>query len=457
MNASGISLRNGAPWVFGFINAIFGIVLFYDTSYFAHFKTFLLIFSFVTLLIFVNYFSYSFIFQLRLIFLSTIGYYAGIVKFIDPNLVFASFGISIQTFDIGVKMYGMTSISLMGSAIGFNMIRIRSKSRKFIANSVKIQWPIIFYLSGIFVAIVSYLSAKSYGNTIWEAAYASGSGEGQLLGNLQSLGAILLGINVLAAIKLNLSRYLLLSFIISIYFLFFGIFLRGGRLEFLSGLLVLYIGVPAAFGNIRAVKYYSYLVLIILAIFMEFWGHLRAVWSSAETETMLEGYLRMFDTGVFFAGTISGISSAFANVVDMIEKNVISYRFGVPYLEYFLRTPPEFLYPDRPKDLSSIFEDYGYISIGGFFEIAEAYLSFGLLGVFMIPLLISYLLAKIYSKAITGSLFFYIQLLAFLSVFMRGAWYQTFAYYKAFITGLIIYMAIVILIKLLNNLKPSLK
>jgi hypothetical protein len=179
---------------------------------------------------------------------------------------------------------------------------------------------------------------------------------------------------------------------------------------------------------------------------MEFWGYLRAIWTSADTETMLEGYIRMFETGVFFAGTISGISSAFANVVDMIETNVINYKFGVPYLEYFLRTPPEFLYPDRPKDLSSIFEDYGYISIGGFFEIAEAYLNFGLIGVFIIPFAISYLIAKMYKKAISGSLFYYIQLLAFLSVFMRGAWYQTFAYYKACITGLIVYLSMVILI-----------
>jgi hypothetical protein len=244
--------------------------------------------------------------------------------------------------------------------------------------------------------------------------------------------------------------------LVCIYFLFYGIYFRGGRLEFLSGLLVLYIGIPAAFGNLKIVKYYHYLALIFLAIFMEFWGYLRAIWTSADTETMLEGYIRMFETGVFFAGTISGISSAFANVVDMIETNVINYKFGVPYLEYFLRTPPEFLYPDRPKDLSSIFEEYGYISIGGFFEISEAYLNFGLVGVFIIPLAISYLIAKMYKKAISGSLFFYIQLLAFLSVFMRGAWYQTFAYYKASITGLILYVIMMILIKLFNYLRPSL-
>ena len=150
----------------------------------------------------------------------------------------------------------------------------------------------------------------------------------------------------------------------------------------------------------------------------------------------------MLDGGVLFMGTISGIASAFANVLHMLQNDVIDWQWGITYLEYILRTPPEFLYPDRPRDLSAIFARFGYVSIGGFPELAEAYLSFGLLGVWVVPGLITYMFVRIEDKAKAGSILYYILLLAILSVFMRGAWYQTFAYYKAMVTGLVIYMGL---------------
>ena len=451
-----IKVRNCIVWFVGIVNALAGLLVCIDSDYFAQAKTILLFLSLVSLILYVNYFADFFIYQLRLIFLATIGYYAGLTKSIDPDMAFMDFGISVHTFSVGVQMYGMTSIALLGAAIGFAMIRTTNRPKNLPILLTPMPWLSIFWVSGFLSLIVGYLSAKSYGPTIWEGGYAS-SGEGQLLGNLQSIGVVVITMNVLAAVALKKYSFYILSFIACVYFLGFGILFRGGRLEFLAGLLALFVGIPAATGKRPKVPHYFYAILVGFAVFMEFWGYLRAAWTSKESETMLEGYVRMFESGILFVGTISGIASSFANVVHMIDTKVIDFQLGIPYSEYFLRTPPEFLYPDRPKDLSAIFDSYGYISIGGFFELAEAYLSFGLLGVFFVPMLISYVMAYVYKRAIAGSLFFYLQLLAMLSVFMRGAWYQSFAYYKAIYTGMIIFLVVVLMKKFVRNLRQSIQ
>jgi hypothetical protein len=447
-------------WIVGLSNAIAGVFLCLDPGQFPAAKGTFLLLSFTALTLYVHYFSHAFLYQLRMIFLAVIGYYAGIVKFIDSDLSFTHFGIPIQTLEVGVKMYGMTSIALFGAAIGFSLVNLKPRGSKKAASvaSLDIPWRGIYWFTGPCIILIGYLSARSYGPVVWKGTYASEEAGGQLLGNLQSMGVILLGLNVLASIKMAKFRYSAFSFFLGVYFLLWGIFFRGGRLEFLAGLLAIFVGIPAAFGKRKRVSLFFYLWLVAGAVSMEFWGYLRSsLSSSSERETMWAGYVRMYESGVFFAGTISGIASSYANIIDMVDKKVVEFQFGIPYLEYLLRTPPEFLYPGRPKDLAFIFDTHGYISIGGFFEIGEAYLSFGLFGVFLVPLLISYIMGTVYKRAIKGSLFFYIQLLALISVFMRGAWYQTFAYYKAMVTGTVIYFGVILVTDLLKSFKNAVR
>jgi hypothetical protein len=63
--------------------------------------------------------------------------------------------------------------------------------------------------------------------------------------------------------------------------------------------------------------------------------------------------------------------------------------------------------------------------------------------VLLVPFAISFVIAKIYSKALIGVNILYIfALSSILSVWLRGSWYQTFAFFKSFITGLIMYLLI---------------
>lgn len=438
-------------WPLTTANAIFGIILFYYPKIFLDIAGALLFSSVIGLILGVKYLRFDFIAQLRLLFMAAIGYYAAIAKYINPEMLFMDFGGGIQTLEIGVKMYALTSIAILGSLVGFAIAKQRQRQVQRALLTYRIHAPSLFWVTFFLIILVGFLSAKSYGPAIWISSYASGDAEGQLLGNLQSTGVILLGLNLFAALKLRRKfNYIAFGFA-AFYFLIWGILIRGGRLEFLSGVLVIFVALPLLHGRIRTVPMKFYIYLLLFAILMEYVGYLRYALVDGFSETLLEGYIRMFDSGVFFLGTISGIASAYANVLHMIEAEVVNLKFGLPYIEYLLRTPPEFLYPGRPRDLSSIFEQYGYISIGGFFELAEAYLSFGIVGVFLIPLFISWLFSRIHFKAAQGSLLNYVLILGIISVFMRGAWYQTFAYYKSIVTAFIIYIMVILICRIFEK------
>lgn len=422
-------------------NITFGILLyFFPLAY----QTFgIPIFTLATLgLIWnIHVFKEDFLAQLRLMFLAAIGYYAAFTKLLGAHIGFLHFGLGIQTFEIGVQMFSLTLIAMFGSQMGYVLTPLRSeKLNTLLVDSNVLTSPkILHILTFLLILIIGWLSSQSYGPPIWQAAYASGEGQGQILGNLQSMGVILIGLNFLFAKKIDSKFFWFLTWIGIFELLIWGILIRGGRLEFLSGFLTIFIIRKAIVGKKVIFPLKNYFYLFIAAIVMEYLGHLRYSFGETDHEGLIEGVVRMLDDGVFFVGTISGIASAYANLLHMIENNVIGWQWGVPYLDYFLRTPPAFMYPDRPKDLSYIFEEYGYESIGGFFELSEAYLSFGLLGVVVVPALITSLFKRVLDSSISGSFVNFILLISVLSVFMRGAWYQTFAYYKAVISGLIIY------------------
>lgn len=393
-------------------------------------------------------FKDNFIFQLRLVFLLAIGYFAALVKAIDNAALFSPIGFSSQTLGIAVQMFGLTSIAFFGALLGliiFGPAYKGAKSLRYSGFSFDSRFASQLYvMNAVIVIIVGYLSAKSYGPNIFESAYASGDGEGQLLGNLQSIGIVSLSLCALASAQLARTRIFYLTVFLAIYFLGWGILLRGGRIEALSGIIALVVLIPISKGQVFYLRPWHFVAGILGALFLEALGAIRGVLAdgSASLEFIIEGYSRLSDQGIYHAGTISGIAITFANIVDMIDQSIVDFCFGSTYLDYILRTPPEFMYPDRPKDPSWMFGDFGYDAIGGFFELAEAYYNFGVIGCFAIPLVISSMIAWSYKRALDGKLFWFVILAALLSVLPRGAWYQTFAFYKSLFTGIFIFFLV---------------
>lgn len=425
---------------------VWGVILYFWPDIFLFLGKPLVATSLMFLMGFIRWMQNDFIIQLRLAFLTAIGTASAVAKLISPDMVLLDFGREIQTYEVMIKMYALTLIGVGSSVVGYMVARgmpVRYTAFTIVDKAIATD-RVLYVISLLVIVLVGYLSSLSYGPPVWEATYASGQGQGQLLGNLQSIGVIFVGINFLIAQRLNNKNILLLSLSGCFYFLVFGILVRGGRLEFLSGMLALYICFYVIRGLPAGMKLRNYGWLILAALSMEYFGYLRYALAGVEAEAFLDGFWKMYDNEVLFLGTISGIGSSYANVIEMLEVGILDFSFGWHYLEYIFRTPPQFLYPDRPEDLSSIFETYGYLSIGGFFELAEAFLNFGIWGVLIIPAIITFYFKRVLDKAVSGSFLNYILLLAIVSVFMRGAWYQTFAYYKAIVTGLIIYALILV-------------
>jgi hypothetical protein len=448
MTASPSQLERGFAIACLLINALIGAHLYFEPALFAYFGLPILVFGIAVVALTTRLFRYNVVYQSRVLLLVVIGYWAGVVKWIDPEAAFSPLGTEVQTFDIGVQMFALTNIAVLGAAAGLMVAgrKLYSEGARGVSiNFPYSAWQSLFVFSTVIVLITGALSARSYGPSVLEGGYAEGEGKGQLLGNLQSMGVICLVIASIAGMRLRhpWTKYFLAA--LTAYYLGWGIFIRGGRLEVLSGILALAAAVPAARGKLMRLRWYHYVGVILLAIFMEAWGTLRGTLhaeniTSETGSDILVGYKALQEAGIYHAGTISAIASTFSNTLHMIAHDVIHYRLGSSYFDYVLRTPPEFMYPGRPPDLAWMFEDYGYQALGGFFELAEAYLNFGILGCLVIPFLVSWFLSTCYRKAFRGSFFWYVLLTAMLSVFFRGAWYQTFAFYKAVVTGLILYL-----------------
>lgn len=368
------------------------------------------------------HFRYNFVYQIRIGFLITIGCFAGLVKWYEPTAFFSPVETPAQTFEVGARMFLLTSLALLGASLGFMLAKPASS---VVGGDIKdtpmAVWHCLLLLAWPATLVAGYLSARSYGPTVFEGVYGAGEGSGQLLGNLQSMGVVCLVLVFIAHARLGRRGLAVMPVLLAIYYLGWGIFIRGGRLEFLSGILALLVAVPAVEGKVFRLRAFHYIALIVLAILMELWGSLRSTLATESAETLVEGYARLADMGIYHAGTISGIATTFSNILHMMGRHVVEPQWGMTYLEYILRSPPEFLYPSRPPDLSLMFLDYGYASVGGIFELAEAYYNFGVIGCLVMPLLVSFTLSKIYMGALSGNWLRFFLLTAVLSVFFQGS------------------------------------
>lgn len=423
-----------------------GVILYFWPNAFRQSGEVVIIVSIAFLMVFISWMRFDFLLQLRLIFFLAVGFAAGVAKLISPDMVLIDLGNNIQTYDVLIAMYSLSMIGGSSIMVGYILARkkyLKVSKTSLITNGVAGDTS-IYIFSLLLILAIGYLSARSYGPPIWEAAYSSGKGEGQALGLLQAFGIIFIGINFLTASHFNDKKIWLLSFSVYFYLLFVGILIRGGRLEFLAGILALYYCQKLIHVRPFEVRLRHYLLLGVAALFMEYGvGWLRYSLVLDDPESIFDAITRMYENKTLFLGTISGLSSSFASLVHMIQNNVLEYGYGISYFEYILRTPPEFLYPERPADMSSVFDQYGYTTIGGFSEITEAYYNFGIFGAMIIPGVITYLFKRFLDKAYAGGFLNYVFIISIISVFFRGALYQTFAYYKALIAGVIVYFLII--------------
>ena len=387
-------------------------------------------------------------FFFRTFIIGLIGYYPIFVKMIaGPDAFFSLYEFSTQGMDIVMIMYVGTSLALLGSEVGFFLSA--SKSYACINNteiniSNPMLWKTVFFISIPIVLLVSYLTVISAGPSVLTAAYASAVGEPQLLGNTQNIGIICLLAAYVSSVKLNLSyRHFVLVGLILI-FLVWAMFLHGLRQDVVTALFGLAVCKGLLDHNALGLSFGRITLIFLIVIVVELMG-------VARSTLALEGFNlidlfnivseTLFEKNAYHFGTVSPITTTFANTVSLIDTNQVSLLWGKSYAEFIPRTPPEFIYPNRPQDYAWIFSKYELMAAGGFFELAEAYLNFGLFGCLVMPGLLSFLMGQFYFNALhRQTLFSYMLLFTFLGIFLRGTWYQVFAFYKSFLTAMILYI-----------------
>lgn len=137
----------------------------------------------------------------------------------------------------------------------------------------------------------------------------------------------------------------------------------------------------------------------------------------------------------------------------IVDDERLSLLYGRSYLDYIPRTLPQFILPDRPAGMEWIFSDYGETSGGGIFELAEAFANFGMLGVIVIPSILTFIFGRVYVNSIVYRTHFWFMCYVLVrSLFFRRIWYQKFSFYKTVIVWLIVEGFIVVFAGLKRNL-----
>ena len=396
--------------------------------------------------------SSNIITMIRTFFLAIIGFMAMGTKFIDDNAWFGHHMQESQSIEIATLMFLLTNIALFGSEIGF----LLSSNCKIISSKKLVfEGKTFFYITFILLIFVSYLISLSRLN-ILTATYGSGGGVSMPLSNLNAISNILFYSLILLYFKFtniynwSANKYKYLIIFSGIFLFLYSEILHGVRMDALNGIFGAVILYLVYSGKSLRLNWKIFLLGALLFVIFQVIGMVRSSLQSMTLgqhyDLIIYGFSSIF-TGsksgiLFYQGTINDIATTFSGIIMMLEENMINFYYGSSYFDYILRIPPAFIYPDRPQDLAWIFVNNGLTSGGGFFELAEAYLNFGVMGVLIVPFIISFLFGYgyklfIYNKySLLGSML----LFGLLSSFLRGILYQSFALYKSVITGFIIIM-----------------
>lgn len=441
--------------IISFLNLILATIAYFNINNF-NIVEILSIFSIFLFIILCLMEKKNILFLARTFILGLIGYFPILIKILlGENALFSSYEPTTQGIRIVILMYVITSYALFSNTIGLILGSLIIVPIKYIETKKK-YWFFAYIISIPLVIITAYLFTKSFGQNIFVSGYGSSDLATEAkLGSINSIGITGLFLVFIAGIKFQFKYWKIVFILLFLYFIIYSQLLHGGRQDAMSaifGLIIIW-GIQKR----RFIKLnLSFLPLLIIAyIFFEAWGLLRANIQDMSLSFFINIIPNMFNGDIVRFGTVSPISTTFANTVWLVDSKTIDLTLGKSYFEYILRTPPEFLYPNRPIDYSWIFEKYNLQTGGGFYELGEVYMNFGLIGALFVPGIISFYISKSFQLAFNKqSILSYLMLFSFLSIFLRGTWYQTFAFYRGFLVCLIFYLFIIILTEIFTfNIK----
>lgn len=267
------------------------------------------------------------------------------------------------------------------------------------------------------------------------------------INNLNSIINISLYYVLLSSLSLKGKLPKILLFLAVCFSLFYTEFLKGIRMDMINGILGMYV-VYKVYKKDEITFGFKPALLLMIGFGISQWLGMiehQPLEKMFDLEFISEHFSYLVSAKrssniLFYQGTLNDISTTFSGIIYLIMGGQVKFLKGLSYFQFILRTPPQFLFPGRPEDLAWIFPKYGLTSGGGFFELAEAFYNFGFWGCLVIPGLISFLIGKSFFRALHKQrMWDYFVLFGFLSVWLRGLLYQSFSFWKAFVTAAILY------------------
>jgi hypothetical protein len=427
-------------------------------------------FSFFALLLTLPLEQWSPMYVLRFFLLAGSGFIpSALLFFVAEGSMVMNYAIPLQSRPMAGYVLLLAVLALAGNAMGWRMgtaffqrhaLRVPLIDDAF-SEERKSFYSVCFC---IFAFISATLLSLSLGPFVWEASYSQQS-SAQLFG-MQAYNLlctlsllVLLAINVTDRFRSLKSVLTLAS--ISLYALFFSMLFRGMRAEVVGTVFGSFVMLCAFYRK----KVSGLIVVGALSggmLFVYLWGTYRATAASGfglsdAFSFMTQRAVSYDDFGnyIYQTGTFGDISATLYNAVALVQSQAVELLHGKSYWDFIPRTLPVFLYPDRPRDLSFVFYEMDRPYGGGIFELAEAYLNFGSVGCFIVPLAISLVLGGLYQMAwLKPTLLRLVICAVFAGSIFRGTLYQSFVFYRAVTVVAVFILGVEIFYRLLRR-KPN--
>lgn len=413
-------------------------------------------FSVIVWLVLVAHYLDNLLYLIRIIVFGVVGLIPITALYFDSYYAFRA--VFSQTLGISFLILLLSNVALFACHCGFLVAeRIGYKSKEAINYHGKTTITLVFVLG----CTAAFFIGVSRGELLFQAAYASAEQEKQSLAisNLTVVARFCLFSLIFyyfcyerrfGASSLYI-RFLVIF--LAIYLIVWNEFLRGARMDPLTFLLGAFVLVRTYKNGGLGVRFRTGVMLFFVFIVFQVWGYLRFVLSTGidmdqlYSAVMLKPKLATDGTAVLFMqGTINNLILTLSSTIHAVQSGITELWGGRSYLEYILRTPPAFLFPERPQSLAWLPDKWfgSGTTAGGYLELSEAYLNFGFVGALIVPFLVSFVLSYAYNlfKHNRYSLFHSVLFFSILCVYLRGNLYQTFVFYKAFISGVVIYLLI---------------
>lgn len=394
-------------------------------------------------------FNWNLFFSLRMIVLAIPGLAGGGLIAIGQKWIVCGHLVKYQTPEIATQMMLLTVMALCSTIYAWVVITKKVTFKQIWRPDGTYHVRIASYL--LIAVISAILVGPSRGDLIFKAPYSSVAYSPPL--GLNIFG-ILVVFSVITCVTYTLiypsiRRYQIMIFIVAIILILYAFVLRGNRGELVSFLVAWFL----LWHEIKHKKIEIW-KLVLFTIALIFFSQVWAIYRATATTGMSlfgaakEALLYLFSSAEMVGkGDVSplgritpvGMSTILFGTIGMADTGVFPRLYGISYLRYIPNTLPTFIYTSRPQGLAWIFVNYGETSGGGFLELAEAYLNFGMIGSIVIPGLISLFYFTVYRHALmrwSPQAFMWYGIAA--SMIIPTTLYGTFSLYKALVTWLII-------------------